>query len=262
IQEEIAVYNSAATVFRHFAENLSEEDRFPKLRSIHVGSETIYKRDVELYKAHFSDECVFVARLGSTEISPICEYPVYKKTEIIGNTVPAGYVVGAAEAEVLLLDENGREVGLHEIGEIAVKSSYLFPGYWERPDLTQAAFVPDPTGGDKPVFRTGDLGRMRFDGCVEHLGRKDYQVKIRGHRVEIEEIEAAIGEHPRVRAAAVALSEETSENKRLVGYVVLREPEIATAGDLRDFLKTKLPDYMIPAAFCIVDTLPRTANGK
>nr|UXE44170.1 linear gramicidin synthase subunit D [uncultured bacterium] len=258
MHEEITVYNSAATVFRHFARDLTEGVKFPKLRLIHLGSETIYKGDVELYKARFSDDCVLIARLGSTEISPIREYAIHKDTEIKGDTVPAGYAVD--ETEVLLLDDNGSQVGLNETGEIAVKSSYIFPGYWRRPDLTQDSLITDPRDG-KTIFKTGDLGRMLPDGCLQHLGRKDFQVKIRGYRVEIEEIESVLTQHPEIQEAAVHVPQQVQGETRLVAYIVPRHPQ-AVIADLREFIRRRLPDYMVPSEFVVSDALPRTPNGK
>ena len=106
------------------------------------------------------------------------------------------------------------------MGEIAVKSRYLSPGYWRRPDLTEARFLPDPNGGDERIYFTGDLGRMSEDGCLEHRGRKDFQVKIRGFRIEVTEVETVFLEHPNVRESTVVAQEDRFGDKRLVAYLV------------------------------------------
>ena len=93
-----------------------------------------------------------------------------------------------ADMEILLLDEDGKRIGFNQIGEIAVKSRYVAKGYWRRPDLTQARFLPDPEGGDERIYLTGDMGIMMPDGLLTHMGRKDFQVKIRGYRIELGEI--------------------------------------------------------------------------
>ncbi len=259
-EQEISVYNSAATLFRHFANSLTGRESFPHLRLIHVGSETIYKSDAELFRKHFGSDCVFVARLGSTEFSPIREYSIRSDTRITGNTVPAGYA--AEGADVLLLDETGAEVRVNEIGEIAVRSRYLFPGYWRRPDLTRLALVQDPQSPHLRIYKTGDLGRMGPDGCLEHLGRKDFQVKVRGYRVEVLEIETVLRSLDSVREAAVVATEATSGEPRLVAFIVAAPAVAVTAADLASRLREMLPEHMIPRAFAFVDSLPLTATGK
>ena len=122
--------------------------------------------------------------------------------------------------------------------------------------------MPDPEGGDKQIYLTGDLGRTLPDGCLEHIGRKDFQVKIRGHRIDPIEIEAVLGQHPGVRDTVVLAGEGTSGYKPLVAYVVPRQALAPAASDLRNFLKERLPDYMVPSAFMVLDSLPLTPNGK
>ena len=201
MQEDITVYHSVATTFRHFVSTLTGDEAFPKLRLITLNGELVYKRDVELYKKHFSPDCIFVNSLATTETGPVAQYFVDQHTQITDSIVPVGYPV--VDKEIVLLDEAGREVGVNEVGEIAVRSQYLFLGYWRRPELTRAVFLPDPEDGHKRIYRTGDLGRMLPDGCLVLLGRKDLQVKIRGNRVELAEIEMALLELAAVKEAVV-----------------------------------------------------------
>jgi len=174
--------------------------------------------------------------------------------------VPVGYAV--EDKEVILLDEGGCEVGVGQVGEIAVKSRYLAAGYWREPELTKARFLLDPNGGDQRIYLTGDLGRMEPDGCLFHLGRRDFQVKIRGYRVEVSEVEMALLEHAAVKEVAVASREVQSGDRRLVAYFVPTGQPAAGVRELRNFLKDRLPDYMIPSAFVMLRTLPLTPNGK
>ncbi|MFQ5906232.1 MAG: AMP-binding protein, partial [bacterium] len=155
IQEEITIYFSVPTTFRRFVSTLTGEDKFPKLRLVSLGGEPVCKRHVDMYKKHFSSGCLLGNRLGSTETQSIRWYFMDKKTQINGNMVPVGYAI--EDVEVVLLDDAGEDVGFNRVGEITVKSRYLSPGYWRRPDLTRAAFLPDPEGGDERVYRTGDL---------------------------------------------------------------------------------------------------------
>jgi len=259
-RQEITLYHSVATVFRHFVDTLTGSEEFPKLRAISLGGEPVYKRDVDSYKRYFSKDCIFVNRLGTSETGRIRWNLIERETKIVGNLVPVGYPV--TDNEVLLLDEAGHEVGLGDIGEIAVKSRFLSPGYWRRPDLTQAKFLPDPEGENERIYLTGDLGRMSEDGCLEHLGRKDLQVKIRGYRIEISEVEMALLDHAAVREAVVVARENLPGDKRLVAYIVPTRQPAPTINELRGFLKQKLPEYMIPSVFVMSDSLPLTSTGK
>jgi len=163
---------------------------------------------------------------------------------------------------VILLDDTGEEVGFNRVGEIAIKSCYLSPGYWRKPDLTRAVFLPDPAGGNTRIYRTGDLGRMRPDGCLEHVGRKDFQVKVRGYRVEVAEIEATLLNLAGITEAVVMALENEPGETALVAYVVPEPGKAPTARELRSLLNEKLPQHMVPQSFVMLGALPLTPNGK
>ncbi|MGH7927922.1 MAG: non-ribosomal peptide synthetase, partial [Candidatus Binatia bacterium] len=260
VLERITVYISAPTVFRHFVATLTGEEKFPDLRVIRLGAEQVRRSDVDSFKKYFSPGCVFGIFLSSTETGNISQYFIDGETEITGNIVPVGYP--AQDMDILLLDDAGRQVGVNDVGEIAVKSRYLSPGYWRSSDLTDAAFQHDAAGGSARIYRTGDLGRKRPDGCLEHLGRKGFQVKIRGFRVELEEVETMLRLHPAIREAVVEARTDNSENPHLVAYVMLHPVEAPTPSELSAYLRTKVPDYAVPSAFVILDSLPLTPTGK
>ena len=172
---------------------------------------------------HMQDELVQMS------CDAMCMYFMDKKTKIKGSSLPIGYPVSGKQ--VLLLDEEGQEVGVDEVGEIAVKSRYLALGYWQRPDLTGAAFAPDPQGGEERIYRTGDLGSISADGCLVNLGRNDFQVKIRGYRIEVAEIEMALLKLGGIEEAAVMAQQGATGDPRLVGYILPNRWPAPSTGD-------------------------------
>jgi amino acid adenylation domain-containing protein len=260
IQQGVTIYRSVPAIFRHFVSTLTGNEKFPDLRVIYSAGDSVSKVDVESYKQYFSPNCVFINGLGSTESLTFRWYFIDQETQISGSRVPVGYAV--EDMQVLLLDNDGQELGFNQIGEIAVKSRYLSPGYWRKPELTQAVFSLDLVGGSERIYRTGDVGRMLSDGCLEHLGRKDFQVKIRGHRIEVSEIEMALMDLDAIKEAVVVPREDESGDPRLVAYVVPRKRPGPTVTSLRHALRKRLPDYMIPSAFMLLDGLPLSPNRK
>ncbi|MHC5076777.1 MAG: non-ribosomal peptide synthetase [Planctomycetota bacterium] len=258
--EEITIYHSVATVFRQFISCLTGEERFPSLRVIRLGGEPVNRKDIELYKKHFSETCILVNGLSSTETGTIRKYFIDKDTILTDARVPVGFPI--IDKEVLMLDEDGREVGNEGYGEIAVKSCYVSMGYWKKPDITQKAFLPDPKGGNERIYRTGDMGHMCPDGCLVHIGRSDFQINIRGYSIEPAEIEMVILDLPNIKEAVVLSVKDRSANQRLVAYIVLSGRSTPTVSELRYALAQKLPGYMIPSAFVFLDALPLIASGK
>lgn len=169
-----------------------------------------------------------------------------------------------ANTQIHLLDDKGQPVPSGEIGEIYIGGAGVARGYLHRPDLTAERFIPDAfsVGANARLYRTGDLARLRPDGNLEFLGRLDHQIKIRGYRVELGEIEIALAEHPAVRECVVIARDDTPDEKRLVAYVETASDKVVDSVELRRFLQIKLPDYMIPSAFVRLEALPLTPNGK
>jgi len=259
-QEKLTVYRSVPTVFRQLVSGLSGLEVFPNLRLIYLAGDTVLKKDVELYKKHFADGCILINGLGTTEALTFCWYFIGKETQIDGNNVPVGYEI--QDKQVLLINDAGREAGVDGVGEIAVKSRYLSPGYWGRPDLTKSAFILDSVETHERIYRTGDMGFMRPDGCFEQRGRKDFQVKVRGYRVEVSEIETALLALGSIKEALVVGRKDQSDEARLVAYIVPTCRPAPTVSALRRILSAKLPNYMIPSAFVCLEGLPLSPNEK
>ncbi|WP_394836377.1 amino acid adenylation domain-containing protein [Pendulispora rubella] len=175
-------------------------------------------------------------------------------------SIPIGRPV--ANTQLWVLDRHMDPVPIGVVGELYIGGVQLARGYLDRPGLTAAAFVPDPTStaGGERLYRTGDRARWRHDGELEFLGRIDQQVKLRGFRIETEEIEAQLQGHEWVKQAVVLL--RGGERPQLVGYVVPRAGVSIELATLRRFLLERLPEYMVPAAFVALAELPLTANGK
>jgi len=163
-----------------------------------------------------------------------------------------------------VLDTRLERVPIGVTGELYVGGVGLGRGYLNRPELTATRFVPDPSPASPGarLYRTGDLVRYRSDGSIEFLGRVDHQVKIRGFRIELGEIETALRAQPIVRDVIVLVREDTPQDQRLVAYVVLNKESATAADELRRALREKLPGFMIPSAFVVLDELPLTPNGK
>jgi len=170
-----------------------------------------------------------------------------------------------ANTRVYIVDERGEAVPVGVAGEIWIGGAGLARGYMNRPEVTAEKFVPEEMsgGGGERVYRTGDMGRYLSNGEIEFLGRRDEQVKIRGYRIEPGEVEAVLAGHGQVREAVVVARSEGGGEKRLVGYVVREAAGSGlNASELRSYLKERLPEYMVPGAWVMLDELPRTPNGK
>ena len=176
--------------------------------------------------------------------------------------VPIGRPI--ANTQIYLLDQNMQPVPNGTTGELYIGGVNLARGYLNQPELTAEKFVPNPfsAAAGSRLYRTGDLARYLADGQLAYLGRTDHQVKLRGFRIELGEIEAALAKHPSVSESVVIVSEEAASEKRLVGYVVGAGASIPEGGELRDYLKEKLPEYMVPSSFMALDAIPLSANGK
>ncbi|QDL09660.1 non-ribosomal peptide synthetase [Brasilonema octagenarum UFV-E1] len=174
--------------------------------------------------------------------------------------VPIGRPI--ANTQIYILDKHLQPVPIGVSGELHIGGVGLARGYWNKPQLTQEKFISSPFEAGKYLYKTGDLARYRSDGNIEYLGRIDHQVKIRGFRIELGEIEALLASHPDVWESVVMLREDEPGDKRLVAYVVPQIEQSPTVTELRQFLKAKLPEYMIPSAFVLLQSLPLTPNGK
>jgi hypothetical protein len=179
--------------------------------------------------------------------------------------LPANVPIGRpiANTRIYILDSRREPVPIGAPGEIHIGGMPVGRGYLNRPELTAERFIANPFVKGERLYRTGDVGRFRPDGIVEYLGRNDFQVKIRGFRIELGEIEARLAEHPGVREAAVVAREDAPGDRRLVAFYTARPEAPAPATEkLRAHLGASLPEYMVPAAYVVLESLPLTSSGK
>jgi len=199
---------------------------------------------------------------GPTEGTIVATAHVITEAAEVSAPIPIGRP--AANAQIYLLDPAGNLVPDGLPGEIWIGGHGVARGYRARPDLTAQRFAADPFS-EQPrarMYRTGDIGRWRRDGSLDFLGRVDAQVKIRGFRVEPGEIEVVLGQHPAVRECSVLTYESAPGDRRLAAYVVPHAGESLQGSQLRAYLKSRLPEFMVPSTFTMLEELPRTVNDK
>jgi amino acid adenylation domain-containing protein len=199
---------------------------------------------------------------GPTEVTTFSTWHRVRQLDAAARTVPIGRPIANTTAYVL--DEQRQPVPVGVPGELYLGGDGLARGYLNRPELTAERFVEHPFGTQSGarLYRTGDWVRYLPDGAIEFLGRRDNQVKIRGFRIELGEIEAALARLPFVQEAVVLAREDTPGDKRVVAYVVPKDGQRESMGDLRGQLQQHLPQYMVPTAFVVLEALPLTPNGK
>ena len=253
----ITVLRMVPALFRLVVEVLPDGERIESVRLVYFSGDRIEWSDVEAVRRCFPPQASLVIALGSTEASTnYAEWIVDPALGESGPRVPAGRPL--PDRAVRLVDDDGEPVADGEIGEFEVRSRFVALGYWNDPELTAQTFRRDPADHLSRNLRTGDLGRKRSDGLFEHLGRKDRQIKLRGHRIEPEEIESTLRRCAGVKDAAIV-----SRGAALVAYCELK-PGIS--GLLPRHIATMaartLPRTMTPAAIIILEHLPRLANLK
>ena len=234
-------------------------ERYPDVRLLQLGGDTVYRTDVEACQRVCCNAVIAVG-LGMSEAGRVAEMFVPPGATLDHDVAPVGFDVPCVR--VVLRSDDGAEAAAGAPGEIVVHSAYLAQGYWRRPELTAEKFRPDPLGGSERAYFTGDIGRRGSDGILQHLGRKDFQVKIRGYLVPTNEVESRLRECAGVREACVVAAHLADGNQELVAYVAIEADRRVSAGSLRRTLAARLPEHMIPHRFVFLDRLPRTLTGK
>jgi amino acid adenylation domain-containing protein len=236
--------------------------RSQQLRLILTSGENLLLSECAKARAAFGETLTIVNQYGATECTMSQSFYAVPHAETDIGTSLAGRPI--ANAQLYILDDRLNLVPVGVSGEVYIGGVGVARGYLNDPAQTAARFIPSPFSRElgARLYRTGDLARYRSSGDVELLGRIDHQVKLRGLRVELAEIEATLNLHEDVNEAVVLAREDQPGEKRLVAYVVTGQDQARTLRSMRDFLKARLPEYMVPSTFVFLDSLPLTPNGK
>ena len=256
--QELTVYHTPPSVFRNFVTSVSPGS-LPSLRWIHLGGEPVVMRDIELFKEKFHPGCKIFNNMGSSESTSMMRYVMDHDTKFEDDVVPIGYLSDRISG--MVVDENGNPVEMGQVGELIVQSGYLSCGYWNDPQLTAEKFLP-VEGSSEKIFTTGDLVYQRSDGCFVYAGRKDSQVKVRGSRVVVADLEESISRIPGVSQAVVRVDKNIKGSTRLSAYVIPDTRIPITPEHIRNTLAAQLPIHMVPHHVAIVSQFPRTSTGK
>lgn len=260
-EKQVTYYFSVPTVFRHLVRMPQlTTAQLARIRVAHLGGEPVRLEDVRRFRRWFPKEAKLIANIGSTEAGSFARQVFHYDTPLPEKLVPLGRA--HAGVELQLWDENELLVRPGEVGEIVVFGEGVAQGYYGDPGLTAERFRADPENPRRQGYKTGDLGWFDDAGVLHSAGRKDRQVKIRGHRVELAEIEAALAEHPQVEEIVVIGSADAEGRLRLVGYYSAAPQGSVLPLALRDWARERLPAYMVPTYFERMSTWPTTVSGK
>lgn len=236
-------------------------DALKSLRQLLAGGDVLSVPHVQKF-LQTVENCQLINGYGPTENTTFtCYHPITAPLQA-GVSIPIGRPI--ANTQVYILDNNLQPVSIGEVGELYIGGDGLARDYLNRPDLTAEKFIYHSFDSNliTRLYKTGDLARYLPDGNIEFLGRIDNQVKIRGFRIELGEIEREIAQHPDVREVVVLARQDKTSEKQLTAYIVPHYNSRYTHNKLRNFLQQQLPNYMMPSAFVMLESLPLTANGK
>lgn len=262
-RERVGVIHTFPTVLRALCAGLAPGEKLAHVRAIDIAGEAAYVADVEPFFRATRADAILVNQLGSSEHDLTAQFVVRHGDPVPpGPLLPAGTPAGDVSVRVLRAD--GSDAGTGEPGAIVVESPYASPGYWRRPDLDAQMLPADPQRPGRRRYVGGDRGRIDAAGCLHFEGREGTRIKLRGHSVDLAEVDAALAATPGIlRAVALPSSPRPgAEADRVVAYVCAAPGVFADARALRAALGARLPPYMLPAAVVFLEALPETSTGK
>ena len=265
-QEKVELLHITPSLFRVVASQAVQiQTRFEHLKYICLAGETIYPKDLFEWYKHYGNRIHVLNLYGPTETALAKLYYWINPEDVYRSSIPVGRPI--KDTAVVILDDNMSACAPGQIGELYIRTSFGTYGYINAPQLMSNSFVVNPLTHSKTdiLYRTGDLARYNSQGEIELAGRRDRQIKLRGFRVELDEIEGVLHEYPSIENVAVIAMEQNSSIDLMAFYVVGHQTDDTTKEiqeDLKNYLKNRLPDYMCPVHFCRVEVMPLTANGK
>ena len=257
LQETEPTILGGRTVVHQIASN-NPQQRFPSLRVVSMGGDTIFREDAKACMRVFPNAVISVG-LGLSEAGRVTQLLLDSPEMLDWDVLPLGFPVRGVQ--IKLLSDDGREVLSGEVGEIVILGRGLATGYWRRPELTASQFRTVESLGPEPAYFTGDLGRQTPDGLLHHVGRKDHMVKIRGYQVFTNEIEGILRQVEGVREVCVLAHTLPEGTRRLVAYLVVDRQLFPGASALYAQFKD-IPRHMAPQSYVFLDAVPKTPNGK
>ncbi len=260
LQQQITVMALVPSMLRVLLEEKQIEN-CQSLRHITCGGEALPVELIERFFTKLNLDDVLYNCYGPTEASIDA---TFWKCHRNSNYLIAPIGCAIANTQIYILNENLEPVAIGQLGELHIGGAGLARGYLNRPHLTNEKFIPNPLSNEPKarLYKTGDLARYLDNGNIEFLGRLDNQVKVRGFRIELAEVEAILAQHPGIQQTVVIAREDNPGDQRLIAYIVPKKEQTPTFTELREFLKQKLPYYMLPNSLVVLDALPLTPNGK
>jgi len=257
-REAIEIVHMVPSLFRQLL--VDSPPPLPRLRYVLLAGERVLPADARRWREHYGANTQLVNLYGPTETTMTKLFYVLQAGDEQRAFIPVG--VPLPNVGVTLLDEQGQPVHAEQVGEIAIRTPFALMGYYGQAQLTQRSFLSSATQAEQWTgYRTGDYGRVLADGNLEFLGRRDQQVKIRGTRVELGEIENTLNNHDAVRESVV-VTQERGADIVLLAYVVGRDAATLSEQTLRDYLRQHLADVLVPARIVVLAAIPRLSNGK
>lgn len=247
-------------VLRSFLDTLQAGESFPDIRYVFATGDVFYRVDVERLRKVIPVEAIIVHQYAMSEAGILAVNQIHHDTLLDSEVAPAGRPVKGKE--LIILDEDGHALPAGEVGEICVRTKIALPGYWGKQHEKSNRFIPDPKDQTQNMFLTGDLGRLRSDGQLEHTGRKDWRVKILGYSVDLLAIEHTLMLSSDIQRAVVVALNDPEDQKRLVAYVLPSLNKQPDSNKLLSLVTAHLPSYMVPALIVFVAEFPLGNGGK
>ncbi|MCK4258349.1 MAG: amino acid adenylation domain-containing protein [Halanaerobiales bacterium] len=261
-QSGVNLIHCTPSLFTLFNSPTLHSESFSKLKYVLLAGERVIPKELQNWYNIFADRIQLVNAYGPTETTLFKLFYRISVEDVEKSNIPIGKPIKGAKA--IILNEDMEICGPGKVGFIYIRTPFRTYGYFNNPKLTEQKFIPNPFNQDPNdlIYRTGDLGRLLLDGNIEFIGRADRQIKIRGIRVELSEIENLLLSHQLVKTAYVLNREIKERNNVLVAYIVSNGDVDTKVSIFRDYLAQKLPDYMLPQHFILLDHLPLNLNGK